>query len=63
MLKCPEFYDGRFGGIRIAGIILINDVYHLELGTFLNLLTVVLNPNWLDIDHMLRKLLEHSNSL
>ena len=22
MLKCPEFYDGRFGGIIIAGIIL-----------------------------------------
>ena len=34
-----------------------------SFGTFLNLLTVVLNPNWLDIDHMLRKLLEHSNSL
>ena len=31
--------------------------------TFLNLLTVVLNPNWLDLNHMLRKLLKHSNSL
>ena len=35
----------------------------LPLRTFLNLLTVVLNPNWLDIDHMLRKLLGHFNSL
>ena len=36
---------------------LINDVYHLELSGALELLlTVLLNPNWLDIDHMLRKI-------
>ena len=58
----------RLYGITIKqSILFIDDVYHIELsgalGTFLNLLTVALNSNWLDIDHMLRKLPEHSNSL